>query len=259
MNSKESIFDSIIYNIIIGILAIAATIIAFIDILKNIQTPILNSIDMAIYVIFISDYIIRFLIAENKLKYIKSNIFDLISIMPFSSILRIFRVSKLFRLLKLSKLVKLTKLMAFSARCLDKCKHFLDTNGFKYMLLMATILMGIGSICIHFAENMPLRDAVWWSFVTTTTVGYGDIAPSTITGRLIACVLMIMGIGLVGSLTSAITSFFLEKRIKSENEKTDFRTLEIEQIKNSIDNIDDLTDEDIDYICRTLKAIKKKN
>lgn len=59
-------------------------------------------------------------------------------------------------------------------------------------------------------EGMNLQDAVWWSFVTATTVGYGDLSPETAVGRIIASILMLVGIGLIGSLTSAITSFFLK-------------------------------------------------
>lgn len=55
-----------------------------------------------------------------------------------------------------------------------------------------------------------MQDAVWWSFVTATTVGYGDLSPETAVGRIIASILMLVGIGLIGSLTSAITSFFLK-------------------------------------------------
>lgn len=58
-------------------------------------------------------------------------------------------------------------------------------------------------------EQMKFQDALWWSFVTATTVGYGDLSPATNAGRIVASLLMLVGIGLIGSLTSSITSFFL--------------------------------------------------
>ena len=63
-----------------------------------------------------------------------------------------------------------------------------------------------------YVEGMTFPDALWWAFVTATTVGYGDISPSSGIGRIIAAVLMLVGIGLLGALTSSITSFFLKEK-----------------------------------------------
>jgi voltage-gated potassium channel len=100
---------------------------------------------------------------------------------------------------------------------------------------------------------MNYTDAIWWSFVTSTTVGYGDISPSTNAGRIIACVLMLVGIGLIGSLTSTITSFFFNQ---SQKNKT-FKEKEIDNIKQLLDHYDDLSAEDIDNIYNVLKALKQ--
>ena len=58
---------------------------------------------------------------------------------------------------------------------------------------------------------MSFGDALWWSIVTCTTVGYGDISPSTTVGRVVAVILMLFGIGLIGMLTGAITTFFTQR------------------------------------------------
>ena len=72
-------------------------------------------------------------------------------------------------------------------------------------------------------EGMKFQDALWWSFVTTTTVGYGDLSPATSAGRIVASFLMLVGIGLIGSLTSTITSFFLQNQSSDacDSEKVD--------------------------------------
>lgn len=257
MKDKKQFFDSIIYNVLIGILALIAVIFAIYDLIKGIQIPLLIIADQVIWIIFIIDYVVRLLISHNKKEFIISNIFDLIAIIPFNSIFRAFRFARIIRLVRLSKLAKLakfTKLIAFSGRCLERCKEFFNTNGFKYMVFVSLIVIILGALGIHFAEGMQYKDAIWWSFVTTTTVGYGDISPNTDSGRIIACILMLVGIGLIGSLTSTITSFFFNE---AKNSKS-FKSNEIEYIKNSIDNIDNLSDEDIDNICKILKAIKKK-
>lgn len=80
------------------------------------------------------------------------------------------------------------------------------------MLIIAALFTLIGGSLISVFENISLTDGIWWAFVTTTTVGYGDISPTSTSGRIIACILMIIGIGLVGSLTSTITSYFIQKQ-----------------------------------------------
>ena len=84
------------------------------------------------------------------------------------------------------------------------------------MVIATVICIILGGIAIHFAEGMSIADGLWWSFVTATTVGYGDISPTTISGRIVAMILMIVGIGLIGSLTSTITALFFQ-RTKQDN------------------------------------------
>ena len=106
---------------------------------------------------------------------------------------------------------------------------------------------------IHYAEGMSISDGLWWAFVTATTVGYGDISPASPTGRLVAMALMLVGIGLIGSLTSTITSFFFNARSRKRN----FESETIENIKIRLDDIKSLSDEEIDTICSILKTLNK--
>ena len=85
------------------------------------------------------------------------------------------------------------------------------------------------------AEKQSFFDALWWSIVTCTTVGYGDISPSSTVGRVTAIILMIFGIGLISMLTSTITEFFTQKRIASDTVKAD----DPEELTNLINELDD--------------------
>lgn len=170
-------------------------------------------IDRIIYFIFIIDYAVRFIISKQKKTFFKANILDLIAIIPLNSAFRAFRILKISKILKFTKLFRIGSL---SARGLSKAKRFLNTNGFKYVLLLAAASIFISSFAIMHYENMRFKDALWWAFVTATTVGYGDLSPSTNAGRVVASLLMLVGIGLIGSLTSSITSFFLHNNSKSE-------------------------------------------
>ena len=109
-----------------------------------------------------------------------------------------------------------------------------------------------GGVLIHYAEGMDFGDGIWWAFVTATTVGYGDISPSTLYGRLIAMVLMLVGIGLIGSLTSTLTSFFMNRQHKKPADAV------IETVKAQLDRFDELSDDDIEQLCKVLKALRTK-
>lgn len=80
------------------------------------------------------------------------------------------------------------------------------------LLILLIILMGSWGF-IAFEEGMDFADGVWWSVVTMTTVGYGDISPATPGGRIIGSIVMIFGIGFLGLLTANIASLFVEKRL----------------------------------------------
>jgi len=195
------------YTIFIFLLAILSIVLSMTDIVVGLN-PWQIITDRIIYVMFVIDYFARLILSDNKSKFIKCNLIDLVSIVPFNSAFRA------FRLLKMSKFLKLTKVFrigAVSARGFKRGKRFLNTNGFKYMLYLTLIMMLLSSVGVMYFENMKFSDALWWSFVTTTTVGYGDFSPSTGIGRAIASVLMLVGIGLIGSLTSTITSYFIIK------------------------------------------------
>jgi voltage-gated potassium channel len=81
------------------------------------------------------------------------------------------------------------------------------------------------SIAILQVEDSPesniktAGDALWWSYVTITTVGYGDKYPVTTEGRVIAAVLMTVGAGLVGTFTGFAASWFVEGRMEEQEEE----------------------------------------
>ena len=89
-------------------------------------------------------------------------------------------------------------------------------------------------------ENISLGDAIWWSIVTVTTVGYGDISPVTPMGRIVASILMIMGIGFISSLTSTLSTYFI-KRDQKRHEKINeiIKTIDLKELNNTSNNINE--------------------
>lgn len=241
---KKKKRNILIYEYCICVLALIGTILAVIDINQGL-TLWQIWLDRSILIILTIDYFVRFILAKDKKIFFIENIFNLIAILPYSSTLRIFRITRL------AKLSRLSIIGAFPRKAFRKVNIFLNTNGLKNMIFFTIAAILFGSVGIMYTEHMSMTDSLWWAFVTATTVGYGDLSPSTNLGRLIAAVLMIFGIGLIGSITSTITSYFL--RI----EKKDFKEDTITLIKNKLDDISNLSDEEIDSICKVLKTLNK--
>jgi voltage-gated potassium channel len=100
----------------------------------------------------------------------------------------------------------------------------------------------VGGVLIHFTDpkNFPnIGDSLWWAIQTVTTVGYGDLVPTSQAGRLIAALVMVVGIGFLTVITAAITSTFIETaRRRIEGATTDALTTKLDQIGARLDVID---------------------
>lgn len=82
-----------------------------------------------------------------------------------------------------------------------------------FAILIILVLIGAGALD-YFEPSIGYIDALWWSIVTMTTVGYGDISPATAGGRIVAGVIMFIGIGIIGTFTATIAGIFVEKKLK---------------------------------------------
>lgn len=192
--------------------------------------------DRVIYFLFVADYVVRLFTSSDKATFFRGNVLDLIAILPFNSLFRAFR---LLRFAKFLRLAKIFRAGSVSARLLTRASEFLDTNGFKYMLMLTGVIVLCASFAMMRFEDMSFSDALWWSFVTATTVGYGDLSPATSAGRITAALLMLTGIGLLGSLTSTITSFFLA------SDNSDYSSDKIDMVMTMYESLSDREKDEI--------------
>ena len=89
-------------------------------------------------------------------------------------------------------------------------------NLFRLMgVIVALVLVGAGGLTF-FEEDRAFQDALWWAIVTLTTVGFGDISPVTLGGRMIGVVLMFFGIGVLGTFTATVASAFVQQRQRKD-------------------------------------------
>jgi voltage-gated potassium channel len=111
--------------------------------------------------------------------------------------------------------------------------------------IIATVTISmtiIGGVVIHFTDEKTypnIGDGMWWAIQTVTTVGYGDLVPTSTAGRLVAALVMIVGIGFLTVITAAITSAFIEStRHRLAGTTADTVPVTLDQIATRLDAIE---------------------
>jgi voltage-gated potassium channel len=154
-----------------------------------------------IWVAFLIDYVVRLRLAEDKRDFIHHNIVDLLSVLiplarPFRLIVDLFRIPSL---------------RGNSGSHLRR--RIVIIAGTFVVMFIYVISLAVYQV-ERYAPGSNIRsfgDSVWWACVTMATVGYGDYYPVTVTGRLLAIVLMIGGIAIVGTASATIVSYLSEQ------------------------------------------------
>jgi voltage-gated potassium channel len=204
-------------NILIIVLSVYVLVALMLDVFLRFPPEIarlLNHIDNFICLIFLIDFSIRFYKAESKWKFMQWGWIDLVASIPAFDFMRVGRALRLIRLLRILRAFR-------STRHLVQHVFKRRTKGALWSAALIAILMIIfSSIAILQVETDPAgniktaEDALWWSYVTITTVGYGDRYPVTSEGRVIASILMTVGVGLFGTFTAFLASWFVGENKK---------------------------------------------
>ena len=170
-----------------------------------------------------------FHILKEKFRYMISinAIIDLLAVLPFFHQLRLLRIFILFRVFKLFRYTR--SVQTFASVLISKKFEFLT------LFIFSSIIIFVSSVLIYIMEaNNPdsevktLYEAFYWSIVTISTVGYGDITPTTTESRFIAMLVITAGVAVLAFTTSLVVSAFTEKldEIKDLKSIDDLRKLE---------------------------------
>ncbi len=89
-------------------------------------------------------------------------------------------------------------------------------NVINLLAVILVIVLGSGALISLFEPELSFVSGIWWSIVTLTTVGYGDISPSTAGGRILAVIIMFFGIGLLGMLSASLATLLIRKQMKED-------------------------------------------
>lgn len=114
---------------------------------------------------------------------------------------------------------------------LKKYIRFIKKSSLMKIILITFLVIALGSIGLFISENGKndnidsIGDALWWSIVTISTVGYGDIYPTSMLGRIIGIITMILGIGFLGMFTATLASFLIERKMREDRGLKPLRNL----------------------------------
>ncbi len=219
-----------IFDILLLIVILVSIVFVMLESIKSIDDKygdILNIAEWVVTILFSLEYIARIITVRKPLKYIFSfyGIVDFLSTIPMyiSFFLggghalvafRALRLLRVFRVLKLARYLGASDMLT-SALKASRAKIFV----FLFAVLVLSIIFGTLMYLIEGAESgfTSIPISVYWCIVTLTTVGFGDIAPVTPIGQLIAAIIMIMGYGIIAVPTGIVSAEYTAQGKKNSS------------------------------------------
>lgn len=165
-----------------------------------------------ILIILAIDYFYRLYLAKDRRAFFRNNIFELVAIIPVGIAFNWMKFAQLgdiglyFRLLRLIRLAGLVGML----------KDILHTHGILYVIYFSIAFLMLGSVAISITEHVSLDQAFWWAITTASTVGYGDISrhtisPQSLLGKLVILAMILIGVGVMGIVTSSLTAYLMRR------------------------------------------------
>ncbi|MDG5492503.1 ion transporter [Psychroserpens sp. SPM9] len=224
-NNKKSRYFSIFIQVLILISIITFSIETIPDLKPQTRT-ILQSVEVFCVIVFTIEYLLRIYVANHKLKFIFSffGIIDFLAILPFylsfGVDLRSLRALRFLRLFRILKLVRYNKAINHFTNAIASAKEQIFL-----FIFITLILIYFAAIGIYYFENeaqpehfSSIFDSLWWAIITLTTVGYGDVYPITVGGKVFTFFILMIGLGIVAIPTGIISSALTTSIDKKESD-----------------------------------------
>ncbi len=210
-----------VFDIVLVVLIVLSVLLVMLESVKEIDREfhqILFTLEWVVTIFFSLEYIARIISIKKPWKYILSfyGIIDFISTIPLylsyifagSQVLLAVRA---FRLLRIFRILKLVKFLGEASQLKTALKASrAKITVFIYVVLILSVIMGTIMYLVEGDEAgfTSIPRSIYWTIVTLTTVGYGDIAPQTNLGQFLATIIMVLGYGIIAVPTGIVTVEF---------------------------------------------------
>jgi len=161
--------------------------------------------------LFVACFAARFFLARDRNAYLRANWLDLVLVVVLSSpLLRLFAALRIFKFATMLRVLRLGGILHMNRRRLFRLL-IISKNNFPAMMTLVFMMVFIFGLLEYLVEHPTnpafgtIEDALWWAFVTLTTVGYGDLYPTSSIGRIVAVFTMLFGITMYSLLVANLT------------------------------------------------------
>lgn len=199
------------------------------------------TLDWAIWAAFALELTVRTYLAPSRRGYLRSHWLDVvIVVVPF------LRPLRLARMARVTRSIRLLRLLAFAARAAGALRAVFGTHGVQYLLAAGALFVVAAAGVVTMLERDGngaidgFGTALWWALSTVTTVGYGDVVPTTAPGRIVGVAVMLVGIGLFGVLTANVAAYFIGGDRDSDRVTNEQLLEELRELRRRVESSDRL-------------------
>ncbi|BBX07906.1 potassium channel family protein [Mycolicibacterium aichiense] len=196
----------------------------------GVNKHIVHGLLFVLYLPFVVDYVARLTLAEHRMRWFLRHLLDLVIVV-----------------LPLMGPLLLLRLVALVGALQRAVGDAIRGRVVAYTAFSAVLLVYAASLAVLQVERpaaganiKTFGDAVWWSVATITTVGYGDLYPVTVLGRIVAALLMIGGISMVGAITATIASWIVQRVSAQDSAQQAATVAHIESLQAEVSRLADL-------------------
>lgn len=178
---------------------------------------LLDRLSTGIWIVFIIDFAVKFILAPVKTDYLKRNWLTAIALLiPALRVFRVVRVFRIFRLTRAARGLRLVRLLTSLNRGMKALGAYFSRRGFGYVVLLSAIVLFGGAAGMFAFETeakggfADYAEALWWTAMMLTTIG-SDYFPRTAEGRILCFILALYAFAVFGYITATLATFFVEQ------------------------------------------------